>query len=71
MPRWMVGLLAAVGAAMATLVPFEHGALVGVTIADAALAMGLAAYGALPQEKNLLAFSSRLIFDGAHRSSYP
>ena len=53
MPRWMVGLLAAVGAAMAALVPFEHGPLVGVAIADVAAAVGLAAYGALPQEKNL------------------
>jgi hypothetical protein len=53
MPRWMVGLLAAVGAAMAALVPFEHGALVALAITDAAAAMGLAAYGALPQEKKI------------------
>lgn len=40
----MVGLLAAVGAAMSALVSFAHGDLVWVTIADAAAATGLAAY---------------------------
>jgi hypothetical protein len=47
MPRSMVGLLAAVGAAMSALVGFAHGDLVLVTVADAAVATGLAAYLAL------------------------
>jgi hypothetical protein len=42
-----VGLLAAVGAAMSALVGFAHGDLVLVTVADAAVATGLAAYLAL------------------------
>ena len=48
MPRNMVGLLAAVGAAMSALVAFAHGDLAWVTIADAAVATGLAAYAAAP-----------------------
>ena len=48
MPQSMVGLLAAVGTAMSALVAFVHGDLVWVVIADAAVAMGLAAYLALP-----------------------
>jgi hypothetical protein len=51
MPRSMVGLLAAVGAAMSALVAFAHGDLVWMTIADAAAAAGLAAYLALPPNK--------------------
>ena len=41
MPRSMVGLLAAVGAAMSALVASAHGDLVAVTIAIAAVATGL------------------------------
>jgi hypothetical protein len=45
--RSMVGLLAAVGTAMSAPVALAHGALVRLTIADAAAATGLAAYLAL------------------------
>ena len=48
MPRSMVGLLAAVGAAMSALVAFAHSDLISLTIAGAAIATGLAAYLALP-----------------------
>ena len=51
MPRSMVGLLAAVGAAMSAIVGLAHGDLVWVVLADAAAATGLAAYLALPAEK--------------------
>jgi hypothetical protein len=51
MPRSMVALLAAVGAAMSALVALAHGALIWLTIADAAAATGLAAYLALPPVK--------------------
>ncbi len=47
MPRSVVGLLAAVGAAMSALVGFAHSGLVWAVIAEAAAATGLAAYGAL------------------------
>ena len=47
MPKGMVGLLAAVGATMFALAPFAHGVLFLLTIAVAAAATGLAAYGAL------------------------
>ncbi len=52
MPRSMVGVLAAVGTAMSALVAFAHGNLVWVIISDAAAATGLAAYLALPPQKN-------------------
>jgi hypothetical protein len=52
MPRVMVGLLAAVGTAMTALVVFAHGDLVWLTIVDAAAATGMAAYLALPSQKN-------------------
>jgi hypothetical protein len=55
MPRSMVGLLAAVGAAMSALVGLSHGDLVWVMVADAAAATGLAAYLALPSTKKTLA----------------
>jgi hypothetical protein len=51
MPRGIVGLLAAVGATMSSLVAFAHGDLVWLTIVDAAVATGLAAYLALPRNK--------------------
>ncbi len=56
MSRSMVGLLAAVGAAMSALVGLAHGDLVFVIIAGAGAATGLAAYAAaLPQvKKNLI-----------------
>jgi hypothetical protein len=47
MPRSMVGLLAAVGATMFALAPSAHGVLFLLTIATAAVATGLATYGAL------------------------
>ena len=51
MPRSMVGLLAAVGATMFALVPFAHGDLIWMTLADAAAATGLADYLALSPTK--------------------
>ena len=51
MPRSMVGLLAAIGAALSALVAYTHGARTWATIADAAIATGLAAYAAAPQKK--------------------
>jgi len=48
MPRSMVGLLVAVGAAMSALVGLVHSDLVWAIIAVAALAAGLAAYAAAP-----------------------
>jgi hypothetical protein len=53
MPRSMVGLLAAVGAAMSALVAFAHGDLVWAIIVDAAAATGLAAYLAAPATKKI------------------
>jgi hypothetical protein len=53
MPRSMVGLLAAVGAAMSALVGLSHGDLVWVTVANAATATGLAAYLAIAPQKKL------------------
>jgi hypothetical protein len=49
MPRTVVGLLTAVGTALSALVAFAHGNLVGLTIANAAIATGLAAYCAAPK----------------------
>jgi hypothetical protein len=54
MPPSMVGLLAAVGAAMSALVGLAHGVLVWPIIADAAAATGLAAYLALSPTKKLI-----------------
>jgi hypothetical protein len=55
MPRGMVGLLAAVAAAMSALVSFVHGGLVWVVVTDAAVAAGLVAYVSAPSlvKKNL------------------
>jgi hypothetical protein len=53
MPRSMVGLLAAVGAAMSALVGLTHGDLSWAALADAAAATGLAAYLALPSAKKM------------------
>jgi hypothetical protein len=52
MPRSMVGLLAAVGAAMAALAGSAHGDLFWVIVVDAATATGLASYLALPLAAN-------------------
>ena len=52
MSRSMVGLLAAVGATMSALVGLTHSDLVPVIIASAGTASGLAAYLALPHQKN-------------------
>lgn len=49
--RSVVGLLAAVAAALSALVGLAHGDLVAVTIAGAGTAGGLAAYLALPPQK--------------------
>ena len=52
MPRRMVGLLAAVGAAMSALVALAHGDVVLVVMAvGAGAATGTAAYLALPTKK--------------------
>jgi hypothetical protein len=60
MPQRMVGLLAAVGAAMSALVGLAHGALVWIAVADAAAATGLAAYLALsPIKKSLCVYKRR------------
>jgi hypothetical protein len=48
MPRSVVGLLAAVAAAMSLLATYVHGDLAVLVIADAAAAAGLGAYCALP-----------------------
>lgn len=50
MPRYMVGLLAAVGAAMSAFVAFAHSSLIWVMIVIAA-ATGLAAFAASPLQK--------------------
>jgi hypothetical protein len=48
----MVGLLAAVAAAMGALVAFTHGDLTWMTIAGMAGAAGLGPYLSLPSKKN-------------------
>jgi hypothetical protein len=53
MARSVVGLLAAVGAALSALVGLAHGELIWVTLANAAAATGLAAYLALPPLKKI------------------
>jgi hypothetical protein len=53
MPRSMVGLLAAVGAAMSALVSFACGYLAWVAIAGAAIATGVAAYLAIEPIKKI------------------
>ena len=54
MSRSMVGLLAAVGAAMAALVSLVHGDLTIAMIMGASTSSGLAAYMALPSSKKNL-----------------
>jgi hypothetical protein len=69
MRRSMVGLLAAVGAAMSALVALAHGALVWLTMADAAAATGLAAYLALlPFKKNVHGVSMHAYADTGRQS---
>jgi hypothetical protein len=51
MPRSMVGLLAAVGAALLALAAYTHGDLTWLSIADGAAFAGLAAYAAAPTQK--------------------
>jgi hypothetical protein len=53
MPRTMVGLLAAAGAAMSALVGLTHGDSASVLVAAAAAASGCAAYLALPPSKKI------------------
>jgi hypothetical protein len=50
MPPVMVGLLAAVAAAMPALVPFAHGLLILVIILEAAVAAGLVAICTAPPQ---------------------
>jgi hypothetical protein len=54
MRRNMVGLLAAVGAAMSALVGLTHGDVVWGMVTGAATATGVAAYAALPPQKKWL-----------------
>ena len=54
MPRSMVGLLAAVAAAMSALVGLTHGDLVAAIILCASSAAGLEAYAAKPPSKKNL-----------------
>ena len=51
MPRSMVGLLAAAGAAITAIAGLAHGDLLWAAVVDAAAATGLAAYLALPATK--------------------
>jgi hypothetical protein len=51
MPRSVVGLLAAVGAALFAIVGLSHGDLVWIMIGNASAATGLAACLALPATK--------------------
>lgn len=51
MPRGMVGLLAAVAAAMSAVIGLAHGVLFWAAAIDAAAAAGLGAYLALPPTK--------------------
>ena len=55
MPRYMVGLLAAVATAMAGLTAYAHGGLVGIVIVIAVAAAGLAAYAAAPPDSPSIA----------------
>jgi hypothetical protein len=55
MPRSMVGLLAAVGAAMSVLAGRAYGYLFWALVVDVAAATGLAAYMALPPNRAVLA----------------
>jgi uncharacterized membrane protein YuzA (DUF378 family) len=52
MSRSMVGLLAAAGAIMAGLIGLTHGDLPLALVAGAGASTGLAAYWALPSQKN-------------------
>lgn len=65
MPRSMVGLLAAVGAAISVVASLAHGDLFWVAVADAAAATGLAAYLVLPPTKKRLTSLSGLAGPGA------
>jgi hypothetical protein len=69
MPRGIVGLLAAVGTAMSALVAFASGALIWLTIAVAAAAWGLAAYGALPPIKKILSCHQPCLLAARARAS--
>jgi hypothetical protein len=59
MPRSVVGLLTAVGAALSAIVGLAHGDLVWVMIANASAATGLATYLALPPSKKKSEMSVR------------
>jgi uncharacterized membrane protein YuzA (DUF378 family) len=53
MPRSVVGLLAALGAAMSALVGLTHGDLISVMIVGTGAATGLAAYLPLALQKKI------------------
>jgi hypothetical protein len=55
MPRSMVGLLTAVGAAMAVLAPLPHGYLFWVVVAVVGAAAGLVGYASAPDPPVLTA----------------
>jgi len=54
MPQTMVGLLAAVAAAMAVLAPLAHGYLAWLVLAVVAAAAGLVGYATAPAPKDLV-----------------
>jgi hypothetical protein len=69
MPRGMVGLLAAVAAAMSAVIGLAHGVLFWAAAVDAAAAAGLAAYLALPptKKKTRLRYLQILMLRNLHR----
>ena len=67
MPRSMVGLLAAVGAAMSALVGLTHGDFAWAALAEASAATGLAAYLALPSTKKNAPYVSGMLILAAQR----
>ncbi len=70
MPRSIVGLLAAVGTAMAVVASLTHGDLFWAAVMDASAATGLATYLALPTTKkkaNILVLCSLEVVQLARR----
>ena len=53
MPRGAVGLLAALGVALSSLIGFVHGDLMPLIVVGSASATGMAAYLALPPLKKI------------------
>jgi len=52
MPRSVVGLLAALGVVLSSLLAFVHGDLTPLVVVGSGTATGLAAYLALPSQKS-------------------